>query len=201
MSLFLIPVAFLLGSVPSGLIVTWLHLGRDVREFGSGNIGASNVASAAGWQSGALVAAFDVAKGVAPVLAMRLVGGPDTLTAAVALAAVLGHDFSIFLRFHGGKGVATTFGVFLPIAPIAAAVALFVWIGALLVWRYASVASLAALITSPVFVALTTRSFPYTVLAIILACLGVMKHWENIVRLHRGEERSVKGWKSTDRNN
>src|SRR5947209_16425654 len=81
MSLFLIPAAFLLGSVPSGLIVTWLHLGRDVREFGSGNIGASNVASAAGWQSGTLVAAFDVAKGVAPVLATRLIGGPDTLTA------------------------------------------------------------------------------------------------------------------------
>jgi glycerol-3-phosphate acyltransferase PlsY len=181
-------VAFLLGSFPSGVVLGRLTTGRDVRRFGSGNIGAANVARFAGFKVGAGVAVIDILKGVVPVLIGQWIGlGPAALTAAAA-AAVLGHDFSVFLQFRGGKGVATTLGVMLVLAPLATVLAMVCWLIVLGVRGYSSLASLVALALLPIFAGFTGQEPVYVVLASVLFLLSAGKHWENIVRLIRGTE-------------
>lgn len=181
-------LAFLIGSIPSGVFITRALTGRDIREVGSGNIGAANVARSAGYRIGAMVAAIDILKGAVPVLIGMTAGLNRSSLAAVGLAAVLGHDFSIFLKFRGGKGVATTLGVALVLVWPVTILALLVWIITMLAFRYSSVASLFGLAVLPVGSVLTGPR-PYAVLMVVLFLLGTAKHWENIVRLLRGTER------------
>jgi glycerol-3-phosphate acyltransferase PlsY len=185
-------VAFLVGSFPSGVVLTRLLTGRDVRDVGSGNIGAANAVRAGGFKVGAAVALADILKGVIPVLLGRWIGLGASELALVALAAVLGHDFSLFLRFKGGKGVATTLGVALVLAPLATALAMITWVGILLPWRISSLASLVALAFLPVYVWLTGGPPAYVVVTIVLFLLSAAKHWENIVRLAHGKEPSFR---------
>jgi glycerol-3-phosphate acyltransferase PlsY len=183
--------AFLLGSIPSGLVVTYLTTGRDIRQHGSGNIGASNVGSAAGLPAGIAVGVMDILKGLVPVLIARGAGVDSIGLALVAGAAVLGHDFSVFLRFRGGKGVATTFGVALPLAPIAAVFSMAIWVGVAALSRYASLASLVALAALPVLFAATRQPPACIWLGAGLFLLAAAKHWENIGRLLSGRERRM----------
>jgi glycerol-3-phosphate acyltransferase PlsY len=185
-------VAFLVGSFPSGVVLTRLLTGRDVRDVGSGNIGAANAVRAGGFKVGAAVALADILKGVIPVLLGRWIGLGASELALVALAAVLGHDFSLFLRFKGGKGVATTLGVALVLAPLATSLAMITWVGILLPWRISSLASLVALAFLPVYVWLTGGPPAYVVVTIVLFLLSAAKHWENIVRLAHGKEPSFR---------
>jgi glycerol-3-phosphate acyltransferase PlsY len=184
-------LAFLLGSFPSGLVLAKAVTGRDIRRYGSGNIGASNVTASAGRGIGVAVAALDMLKGVVPLLIARLAAVSPTGMAIVALAAVLGHNFSIFLRFRGGKGVATSLGVSLVLSPIAAALSMLTWVAMVSILRYASAASLAALAALPVYMALTHQDRAYVVFGIILVALAAAKHWENIVKLLQGKEPKV----------
>lgn len=184
-------LAFLLGSFPSGLVLAKAVTGRDIRRYGSGNIGASNVTATAGRGIGVAVAALDMLKGVVPLLIARLAAVSPTGMAIVALAAVLGHNFSIFLRFRGGKGVATSLGVSLVLSPIAAALSMLTWVAMVSILRYASAASLAALAALPVYMALTHQDRAYVVFGIILVALAAAKHWENIVKLLQGKEPKV----------
>jgi glycerol-3-phosphate acyltransferase PlsY len=169
-------------------VLSRLATGRDIRREGSGNIGAANVARAAGFKIGVLVALLDMSKGIVPVVVGLGVGLGHTALACVALAAVLGHDFSVFLRFRGGKGVATTFGVALILAPLATLLALVVWLATAAIWRYASLASLVALAFLPLAGYLTGRPAAYVILFIGLFFLGAAKHWDNILRLAQGRE-------------
>lgn len=188
MGLVLSCVAFLVGSFPTGVIVTRVLTGRDVRQYGSGNIGAANVVRAAGFKVGILVLLLDMVKGAVPVLIGRALGLSMLLLALVGLLAVLGHDFSLFLRFRGGKGVATTLGAMLALAPLPTALALLTYLVVMLVWRYSSLASLTALALLPAD-ALLTRQPQVTVwLAAALFAIAALKHWENIVRLANGKE-------------
>lgn len=182
-------VAFLLGSFPTGVVLGYLA-GRDVRKLGSGNIGAANVARALGLTAGAAVALVDILKGLIPVLLALHFGLGHMAAALAGLMAVLGHDYSVFLWLRGGKGVATTFGVALALAPLAGVCALVVW--GLVLWftGYSSLGSLLALALLPVFMAITSQPPVYVILAIILLLLGAYKHWDNIIRLARGTERS-----------
>jgi glycerol-3-phosphate acyltransferase PlsY len=188
-SLGLIILAFLFGSVPSGVVLSRAFLGRDVRDIGSGNIGAANAARAGGLKLGAAVALLDVVKGLVPVLLGRWVGLDPMALSLVAVAAVLGHDFSLFLRFRGGKGVATTLGVVLGLAPAAGVLAVFAWVIVLVVWRYTSLASLVALALLPLLLLLTGQPGIFLVAALALFVLGAAKHVENIGRLMSGTER------------
>ncbi|GAC1642082.1 MAG: glycerol-3-phosphate 1-O-acyltransferase PlsY [Chloroflexota bacterium] len=181
-------IALLAGSIPFGVVLTWLLLGSDVRRGGSGNIGAANVARVAGTRVGIAVAVLDVVKGMLPVWIGMTIGLPPDNLAIVALAAVLGHDFSLFLQFRGGKGVATSLGVFLVLAPVATLLAALTWLAVLLASRYTSLGSLAALALLPVYVAVTGRAAIYVGLASILFVLAAIKHWENIIRLLTGKE-------------
>lgn len=180
---FLIFIAVMVGSIPSGLLVTRAVTGRDIRRYGSGNIGAANVASTAGPMAGILVGVLDIVKGALPVLLGLVSGINKEGLALVALAAVLGHDFSVFLRFRGGKGVATSLGVALALSPLAAVLAMATWVLALFVSKYTSLASLIALALLPLYVAAAGRPPVYVLLMIVLFVVAFGKHWENIVRL------------------
>lgn len=181
-------LAFLLGSFPSGLVLTSLTAGIDIRTMGSGNIGASNVASEAGWRLGVVVGVLDVMKGVLSVLVGQTLGVATPALAIVALAAVLGHDFSLYLHLRGGKGVATTFGVALVLAPLPGLLALLTWVVVLMISEYAAVASLVALALLPVYMALSHQLGSYVLLGGILFLLAVAKHYDNLIRLAIGQE-------------
>jgi glycerol-3-phosphate acyltransferase PlsY len=181
-------LAYFLGSIPSGLVLTWLLKGKDVRQYGSGNIGAANVANTAGKGIGITVGVLDALKGTISVFIAQWVGVGEGTLALVALAAVLGHDFSFLLRFRGGKGVATTVGVSLVLAPAATVAAMASWLISWLLWQYASLASLIAFAVLPIAMALTGQPVPYVILGAGLFLLGAVKHWDNIVRLIHGDE-------------
>src|SRR5690242_3692456 len=146
----LLGLAYILGSIPFGLLVARLFGGRDIRNSGSGNIGATNVARAVGPAAGILTLLLDTAKGALAVL----LGGPysehsSTAAMLLGLAALLGHCFPVWLKFKGGKGVATALGVFLMLAPLAALGALLVFILVTIAWRYVSLGSVSAAAAMP----------------------------------------------------
>lgn len=196
-SLVLVLLAYLFGSLPIGLLVGRMVKGIDVRDYGSGNIGASNVWRIMGPLWGTAVFLFDFCKGYFPtVLTTRLAehnsGITPWLPVVVGLAAILGHNFSPFLRFKGGKGVATSLGVVFGLSPTAAAVGFAVWGLCLLVTRYISVSSMiAAVVTSGVLI-FFHHDLPHILFAILVALFVVLKHRPNIARLQAGTEPKVR---------
>ena len=188
--------AYLLGSLPSGyLIGRWVaHV--DLRTVGSQNIGATNVARSLGLKWGFLVLIMDMAKGALPVtVALSLWSGEaqsgSLIVALVAVAAFLGHLASLFLRFRGGKGVATAFGIALVLMPKAALAALVIFLVVTLLWRYVSLGSLTALLTLPVWTAATGYHSLYVGLSSIFAICIVIRHNQNIRNLLQGKERKL----------
>ena len=183
-------IAYLLGSIPFGLILVRLRTGRDVRQSGSGNIGATNVLRTTGRFWGVATLLLDAAKGAAAVLiAGALTGGDPTALYLAGLAAVLGHIFPVWLRFRGGKGVATCLGVFLVLSPLAVLPTLGVLIGLALLTRTVSIGSVSAAIAFPLAVWwLDQVTGPQ--LAAILGCTAavVYSHRSNIVRIIKGRE-------------
>ena len=200
--LWLIPVvAYFLGSIPFGYLIVKLSRGRDVRESGSGNIGATNVARVAGRGAGLVTLLLDAAKGYFAVwLAMHWFHANIRWTMAAAVLAVAGHMFSCWLRFRGGKGVATGLGVFLPISWQAMAAALVLWLIVLAFWRYVSLASVAAAAALPflVYAFYAPHHAPpiaVSVSSTVVAALIILKHAQNIQRLIAGKESKLAGRK------
>jgi len=187
-------LAYLLGSIPFGYLLVKLVAGRDIRTEGSGNIGAANVSRQAGPVAGMLTLLLDAGKGYAGVwLAARLTGENVSWMMAAALAALLGHLFPVFLRFRGGRGVATGAGVFLPLCWQAVLAALAVWAAAVAVWRYVSLGSVLAAGALPVFmqVLYAPGYAPPLVVSlgtIAAAMLIIVRHRANIERLVAGTE-------------
>ncbi len=183
--------AYLLGAVPTGFLLLKRLKGVDLRITGSGNIGATNVTRVAGSGLGRLVFVMDAAKGLiaAHVLAPLLCpGSASWVPLACGAAAVLGHNFPVFLSFRGGKGVATTIGVLLGTMPLVAAGSLLIWALCFAVWRYVSLASLAAALVVPVGQAITRQPAPDLALGAALALLIIVRHGANIQRLRAGTE-------------
>jgi glycerol-3-phosphate acyltransferase PlsY len=179
--------AFALGSIPTGVIVARAR-GVDLRKVGSGNIGATNVGRALGKGWAIFVLVVDAAKGYAPTaLAARWV--PPLGVAAVALAAVVGHMFSVFLRGRGGKGVATSLGAALALAPIAALCSAGAYLLLYAVFHISSLGSLVGVAGFPLFLYLTgDRERAHYLFAAVMAVLVIARHKENIRRLVRREE-------------
>src|SRR6202030_1632949 len=195
LTLLTIPVvAYLLGSIPFGVLFTRLFGGGDVRKVGSGNIGATNVARAAGPVPAILTLLCDFAKGAAPVwLAGRLSNESATWMMIAALAALLGHCFPVWLKFRGGKGVATAAGVFLILSPLALLGSVMVFILVVAFWRYVSLASISAAASMPLLVYLLWAPHHAPPLAVTFGALAaavliIYKHDANIQRLVEGEE-------------
>jgi glycerol-3-phosphate acyltransferase PlsY len=189
MAVLFVLAGYLLGSIPFGLIVARLR-GVDLRAVGSGNIGATNVARALGKVFGVLVLALDALKGFAPTLAAaRLLGAEPACL--VALAAILGHVFPVWLKFHGGKGVATGLGVFAALAPVAAGISLACYVLVVLLTRISSLGSLVGATALLVGMVATDRPRPVLALGAAVWLIIVVKHRGNIRRLIRGEETKV----------
>jgi glycerol-3-phosphate acyltransferase PlsY len=204
-----IVAAYLLGSVPFAFLIAWGH-GKDLRTIGSGNIGATNLARAVGRKWGYLCFGLDMLKGLAPmVIVGAVIGVPEnpgflSLWLLVGIAAILGHVFPVYLRFKGGKGVATSFGVALGLWPyftVCAVIALVVWIAVVLIWHYVSLASICAAVAFPIALALgilavpnwhSTNLWPLLIAAVGIPILVIVRHRENIHRLAAGTESRVR---------
>ena len=186
--------AYLLGSIPFGLLLAKLFGGGDVRKAGSGNIGATNVARVVGPLAGVLTLTFDTAKGTAAVwLAGRFTGESAAWMMVAAFAVLLGHCFPVWLKFKGGKGVATALGVFLGLCPLAAVSALLLFILCVAYWRYVSLGSVAAAAAMPLliyFLWAPRYAPPIVVIVGTLAIAGLViyKHDGNLQRLVDGTE-------------
>jgi glycerol-3-phosphate acyltransferase PlsY len=192
---FLIPfAAYLLGSIPFGLLLTKIFGGGDVRKAGSGNIGATNVARVVGPLGGILTLVLDTAKGAVAVwLAGRVTNESATWMMMAAFTVLLGHCFPIWLRFKGGKGVATALGVFLVLCPLAAVSALLLFVLCVAYWRYVSLGSVAAAAAMPLLIYFlwAPRHAPPIIVDIGtlgIALLVIYKHDGNLQRLVEGTE-------------
>jgi glycerol-3-phosphate acyltransferase PlsY len=202
-------LSYLLGSIPFGVIIARAH-GKDLRSIGSGNIGATNVARALGKRWAYFCFVLDVLKGMVPMLVVRVLletanPTPSTLSLwlLVGCGAILGHIFPIYLKFKGGKGVATSLGVGLGLWPyytICAMLAFLIWGAVTLIWRYISLASIAASIAFPLILVLAivlapgwdfANLWPLLVAATAIPLMVIIRHRENIKRLMAGTENKV----------
>lgn len=187
-------LAYLLGSIPFGFLIVKLGQGRDVRVVGSGNIGAANVTRVGGLGAGALTLLLDAGKGYLAVwIASRSADENITWMAVAGLAAIIGHLFPVWLRFRGGRGVATGVGVFLPICWTAVLLALVIWVLVVAFWRYVSLGSIAAAASLPLltyFLYAPRHAPPLTVSisTTLAALLIIVRHRPNIERLIAGTE-------------
>ena len=187
LTLALLVLAYLCGSIPTGVLLS-RRRGVDPRDIGSGNIGATNVARAAGPTTGLLTLAGDVAKGLAPVLVAGALGRSETVIVLVGLAALVGHVYSCFLGFEGGKGVATALGVLLGLAPVCATLLVGVFVLTIALGRYVSLASLfAAALMAPLLLVLGYPAATVLV-GLVMSALVAFRHRDNVRRLRFGTE-------------
>jgi glycerol-3-phosphate acyltransferase PlsY len=190
-------LSYLIGSVPVGLIVGKITRGVDIRKHGSGNIGFTNAWRTLGWGPGIVVFVLDVTKGVVPVLLCKGFDLAPLLVISGGLLAILGHNFSVFLKFSGGKGVATSLGVVIGIEPAIAATALGIWCVLLAITRYVSVSSILAAAGAPALMWLSPRIYgtvipiEYRVFALVAVMLILVRHSSNLKRLYAGTEPKI----------
>ncbi|MBN1352072.1 glycerol-3-phosphate 1-O-acyltransferase PlsY [candidate division KSB1 bacterium] len=206
-SLFVIFIlSYLAGSIPTSIIVSKLFYKKDIREHGSGNAGGTNVFRVLGWKPGVFVALVDVGKGVLATLIISQIKidtipaffKPDVLKLCAGIFAIIGHIWTVFAGFRGGKGVGTAAGVILSLYPIAILICFAIWGTLVLTTRIVSVSSMTAAICLPITLFVMDRYFDIFVhpllfgISIVLALLIVFTHRSNLKRLFRGEENRFK---------
>lgn len=190
-------VSYLIGAIPFGLLIGKMH-GIDIRKAGSGNIGATNVTRSVGKTAGKICFLLDFVKGAIPAIAAQFAYPELPLLAlGCGAAAILGHIFPVYLQFKGGKGVSTAAGVAVALAPLPLLCAAAIWAAAFFIWRYVSLASIAAAVALPVFAgifrvlgigSMTARSGLTIAFLCAAAVLAIQRHRENIKRLFAGTE-------------
>ena len=197
-------LSYLAGSIPTSIIMSKLTRGIDIRDYGSGNAGATNVIRVLGWKIGIVVIIVDVGKGVlATLLISKLWIDPipvshNLVQIFAGLSAVLGHIWTIFAGFKGGKGVGTAAGMLFSLYPIAGIICLIIFGMVLLTARYVSVASMTAAVSLPIVIFILNKFFKYSIsielfyFAIFMAVLIVFTHRSNIKRLLQGKENRIK---------
>jgi len=185
----LVAFAYLVGSLPTAYLLVRLMTGEDVRRKGSGNVGGTNALRTAGWKAGVAVTIIDIAKGALPVWLMTRFNPESEWVAAAMLAAVLGHCYPVWLKFRGGKGVATGFGAFVVIAPLSALAALALWFVVLVISRWVALASMIASACFPLLLKLIASPDVVTLVAVSAAAvLIIFRHSSNIRKMLSGEE-------------
>ncbi len=183
--------SYLIGGIPFAYILVKLKTGKDIRTIGSGNVGGTNAARAAGIGIGLLVGLLDALKGAIPVYIAMRYGGVD-LGVLAGIMAVVGHSFTPFLSFRGGKGVATTLGSFLVLLPSAIGVAFIAWLIMFAITRIVSLSSITAAIVFAIYGGLTASTPLLRAAAVIVGLLVVLRHHSNIKRLIQGKEPKFK---------
>ncbi len=197
----LMAIAYILGSIPNAVWIGKVFKGIDVREHGSKNAGSTNAARVLGAKLGIFTLVLDISKGAFPVLLTLLlkaqslenilgISGIDAVL--VGICAIVGHSFSVFMKFKGGKAVATTVGVFIVIVPKALLLAAVVFFTVFALTKYVSLSSITGAASLPILVYLLYSDIPYTVFAGIVAFLIIIRHRSNISRLIKGEESKFK---------
>lgn len=184
-------LAYLIGSIPSGLILGKLLWHTDLREHGSHNIGATNAWRTLGKRAGIAVFIADSIKGQAGVAMGLLLAGTPLAAVLGGLFAIIGHSFSLFLRFHGGKGVATSLGVLTMLMGNVTLIVFAVWFAIVYLTRYVSLGSIVAGFLTPILAALFGYPMEYVLFTVIAAILVIVRHRENIVRLMNGTENKI----------
>jgi len=188
-------LSYLLGSVPIGYLIAKGLKGIDIRKSGSGNIGATNVARVVGKGAGLVTLLLDCLKGYVAVAAIPMLAGNSAILKILcALCVIAGHNWTLFLRFRGGKGVATTAGVFIGLAPMVFLSCFCVWIIIFVVFKYVSLASILAAVSLPLFMCLYKKPVSWQVFGVILAVVGIVRHKSNIYRLLNKKEAKFQ-WK------
>lgn len=189
---------YLLGSIPSSFIMAKMLRGIDLRDYGSGNLGAANTFRILGAKAAVPVLIIDIGKGFLAVKLVSMAGIDNfAFIALAALMAILGHNYSVFVRFSGGKGVGTTTGAFLAIVPVAVLICLLLWLTLLLTTRIVSLASIAASIALPLAVLVSKYYMGRDInilavaLSVIVSVVVVYKHRSNIQRLRNGTEKRI----------
>ena len=190
LGIFLVLLGYVLGAVPIGYLVG-RAFGVDVREVGSGNIGTANVLRAAGKWAAILTLFGDMLKGFVPVVLATVLVESEWLHAAVALAAISGHCWPVFLRFKGGKAVATGAGTSIGLAPLVGLGLFAFWWAVVLVSRYTSLGAIAVMVVSPFAFVLTGQPLPYVLYTLVGGALVLYRHRENARALMKGTERKV----------
>ena len=194
--IFLLLCCYLIGAIPWGALIARRH-GVDITKMGSGNTGAANAVRIMGWKIGAQVLALDVLKGTLSVWLAYICLLPALLMPVCrvffGLAAILGHNYSIFRGFKGGKGIATSFGVMLALTPKVALLAALLWVGLTALTRYSSVGSLGASAATPILMIVYGDPIVYVIFAFLAATLAFYRHKENIQRLGDGTENTIDG--------
>jgi glycerol-3-phosphate acyltransferase PlsY len=183
-------LGYAVGSVPFALLLTRAR-GLDLRAAGSRNLGAANVLRTAGASRAVAVLMLDAAKGAAAVVVAMLLTDNLVVTMAAGLASIVGHIYSVWIRFRGGKGVATSAGVFAVLAPPATAIAVLVFICTIYATRFVSAGSIAAAVALPVAAMVVNAPFPIVSGALLAAAVVAFRHRENVLRLAAGTERRI----------
>ena len=190
LGMFLVLLGYLLGAVPTGLLVGWAW-GVDIRKVGSGNIGTANVLRAAGKWAAGLTMFGDMLKGLVPVLLARLLVDDAPTIALTAFASVAGHCWPVFLRFKGGKGVATGAGTILGLAPLLGLGLFGLWWVVALASRYTSLAAIVTMAAGPLVFLFFGQPIPYVLYTLVGGALVIWLHRENVRALLNGTERKV----------
>jgi acyl phosphate:glycerol-3-phosphate acyltransferase len=188
MPLAVVVASYLIGAIPTGLIVVRILTGEDIRKHGSGNIGTVNVMRVAGPATAAVVLVVDILKGLMPVLLAIRLGVPPWVVVSGGLAAIAGHNWSVLLGFQGGKGIATSFGVLFGLSWPAAAVAAVVWIVTVAITRFSSLGSMLGVVSVPIALWLLHQPEEYIYFGVIAALFAIYRHRANIQRLVTGTE-------------
>jgi glycerol-3-phosphate acyltransferase PlsY len=192
MIILVILISYILGSIPFGYIVSKLVKKIDIRDYGSGNIGATNTLRILGPFMASIVLIGDIGKGYFSIYLSRLISQDSIFILTMAgLAVICGHDWSLFLKFKGGKGVATTFGVILALNPMISILAAIVWGMVIINTRYASLSSISAVISIMIFTILFKQPYEYIIFSLIIIILTIFRHKENIKRLKLGNESKI----------
>ena len=185
-------LGYLLGCIPSGLLVGRYFCGIDIRNYGSKNLGATNMFRTLGPKPALAVLLADMAKGIAAVLLALLISGGEATLLLGGIAAIAGHSYPVFLGFKGGRGVATGLGVILVLMPKVTVWVFAVWAVIVLITRYVSLASVTAAVLVPILAWLSDYPWQFVLFSLLGAVFVVFRHKENMKRLRTGEETKIK---------
>ena len=187
-----IVACYFIGAIPFGLLFSRHYSMVDIRTVGSGNIGATNVLRTAGKKAAILTLIADCLKGLLPVITVRILFHQEELAVLTGIAAILGHNFPVYIRFRGGKGVATSFGVVLALSAATGFVCLIAWALAAYIWRYSSLSALCAFAIYPLIVfSIQPVSVPHAFFSLFTFSMIYFRHRENIRRLLAGTEPKI----------